>query len=218
MVCTRHAVFTGAGLVGLATAATSAVSLYRLAEQCAIDPWLAASLPIALDAGAAVGALAWITERGPARAWGRGIAVGSLVASLAGNGIQHAVTAHLLHPNLMMVLAVGATIPGSLWAVVHLAALMTRAAPARVKSPEKRGVRTPAPSTTPAPAGPAPTTADAAPRSIQAERTATAERVAWLLDQPPAPFSEEVSALRQQFDVSASTAKRIRRAAGRGAA
>lgn len=125
---TRHLVLAGAAIVGAATAATSAVSLYELAVMCGIPAPLAAALPIALDAGAAVAALVWITERGELRSWGRGIALAALTATLVGNGLAHAITAGLLTVTLPLVLAVGACIPGMLFACVHLAALMAQPA------------------------------------------------------------------------------------------
>lgn len=195
---TRAVVLVGAGVVGAATAATSSVSLYRLAEQCAIGGWLAAALPIALDAGAAVGALAWITERGPARAWGRGIAVGSLVASLAGNGIQHALDYGMLRPTLPLVLAVGASIPASLWAVVHLSALLSGRVPKNVGG--KRAQRTA--STTIPPA--------AAPNQIAGRRYDHDQITAWLLARPVEGYSDEVAAIQARWGCSDTTAKRIR--------
>jgi hypothetical protein len=140
MLTSRHLVLAGAGLVGVSTAATSAVSLYELARLCGIPGPLAAALPIALDAGAAVAALVWITERGELRSWGRGIALAALVGTVLGNGVQHAIASGLLAVTLPLVLTVGATIPACLWAVVHLSALMvrptvaTRVAPSRPRS------------------------------------------------------------------------------------
>lgn len=139
MTQTRHLVLGGAGIVGVATAATSAYSLFKLAQLCGIPGPLAAALPIALDASAAVAALVWITEKNDLRRWGRAIAIAALGGSLAGNGVQHALTAGLLPLSLPLVLAVGATIPASLWATVHLAAMTVQpsAAPPthRVKRP-----------------------------------------------------------------------------------
>lgn len=151
---TRHLVLAGAGLVGAATAATSAASLFELAQSCGIPGPLAAALPIALDAGAAVAALVWITEQGELRAWGRGVAVTALVATLAGNGLAHAITSGLVAVTLPLVLAVGACIPGMLFAVVHLAALMARPVTVtkrKVPTKSPTGVASP-----PAPAGPPP--------------------------------------------------------------
>ncbi len=123
---TRHLVLVGAVIVGAATAATSAISLYGIAVKCGIpEPWAAAN-PIALDAGAAVSALAWITQSGERRVWGRRTAVAALTASLTENGIDHAVASGLLPVTLWLVLGVSACIPGMLFAVVHLAALMAR--------------------------------------------------------------------------------------------
>lgn len=120
----RLVVLIGAGFVGLSAAATSAVSLYGLALNCGIPEYLAAALPIALDAGAAVGALAWITQKGAARQWGCMVAIAGLLATIAGNAVEHALTIGLLQQSLLLVLCVGAVIPAMLWAVVHLAAVM----------------------------------------------------------------------------------------------
>lgn len=125
-VSPRHVVMAGAGLVGLATAATSAVSLYGLAVMCGIPELLAAALPIALDAGAAVAALIWVTEQGALRKWGRAVALVALVATLAGNGVAHIYTIEGGRPPIEVVLAVGACIPAMLFAVIHLAALVAR--------------------------------------------------------------------------------------------
>lgn len=202
---TRAAVYTGAALVGAATAVTSAVSLYRLAQYCAIDGWLAAALPIALDAGAVVGALAWITERGQVRVWGRGIAVGALVASLLGNGLEHAVAAGLLRPTLPLILVVGAAIPAALWACVHLAALMsTKPSPGRVRSSKKLGGDSAPGTTTPTP--PKPT-------ALVSPRSGRDERVEWLVARPAESYAKEIAAVCERFGVSDSTAKRIRRVA-----
>ena len=139
-------------MVGASTAAVSAASLYELAQACGIPGPLAAALPIALDAGAAVAALVWVTERGGLRRWGRGIALAALGATLAGNGAAHAITTGYLTVTLPLVLAVGACIPAMLFATVHLAALMaqppTRAEKRRPRrKPQSRPV---APANTPA--------------------------------------------------------------------
>jgi hypothetical protein len=122
----RHLVLTGVGFVGVATMATSSVSLYKLGVSMGIGDYLAAALPVALDVGAGVAALAWLTETGAARAWGRVTALCALIGSLIGNGLQHALTLGLIEPALPLVLAVGASIPAMLFAVIHLAALMAQ--------------------------------------------------------------------------------------------
>lgn len=150
-IATRNLVLGGAGLVGFSTAATSAVSLYALARECGIPEYLAAALPVALDAGAGVAALVWITEKGEARSWGRAIAIGALLATLAGNGVEHAISSNLLPVTLVLVLIVGACIPAMLWATAHLAALlMSQPAekPTAVRAPKaqpRRDVSPPSP-------------------------------------------------------------------------
>ncbi|HWG98712.1 MAG TPA: hypothetical protein VNV66_05185 [Pilimelia sp.] len=125
-------------MVGASTAAVSAASLYELAQACGIPGPLAAALPIALDAGAAVAALVWVTERGGLRRWGRGIALAALGATLAGNGAAHAITTGYLTVTLPLVLAVGACIPAMLFATVHLAALMTQPPTQVEKRPRRK--------------------------------------------------------------------------------
>lgn len=143
-VVTRRVVLAGAGLVGLSTAATSAVSLYELAARCGIPEPFAAALPIALDAGAAVAALVWITERDGLRRWGRAVAVAALAGTIVGNGVQHALAAGLLAATLPLVLAVGAAIPAMLWCIAHLLAMMTAvASPVVAGKPAAARVRRP---------------------------------------------------------------------------
>lgn len=134
----RHLVLAGAVLVAAVTAAVSSVSLYELAVLCGIpDEWgLPAALPIALDVGATVAALVWITEKDrELRAWGRWIALSALAGTVAGNAVTHAIAAGLLEVTLPLVLAVGAVIPAMLFCVVHLCALMTRPAAAPKPKP-----------------------------------------------------------------------------------
>lgn len=161
-VHTRHLVLGGATLVGVATAAVSFASLYDLARLCGIPEGLAAALPIALDAGAAVATLVWITERGELRKWGAGIAITALLGTLAGNALSHAVAGELLFvnaagkvDNLWLVLAVGAVIPAMLAAVVHLAALMARGDRVEESAESVKSARKSARPATP-PAAPAP--------------------------------------------------------------
>ncbi len=205
----RNLVFAGAGIVGAATAATSSVTLFELGLLCKIGAtWspLAAALPIALDAGAAVGALAWITERGPVRAWGRGIAVGALVGSLAGNALQHAIAAGLLAVTLPVVLAVGASIPAMLWATMHLAALMRAPAPkaaARPKVGRKLGA-TPVPATRTATRT---TPVAAAPTVLAGHRGNRAAMVSWASTQPQLP---SLRSIQERWHCSLATAKRVR--------
>jgi len=122
----RTVVLCGVGVVAVATAATSASSLYDLGVRNDMGDYFSAALFIALDVGGGVGALAWLFDQGATRKWGRAVAIWALASSLAGNGIDHAMKADLIPKTLGLVLAVGATIPAALFAVVHLAALMLR--------------------------------------------------------------------------------------------
>lgn len=148
----RHIVIGGGAIVGVATFAVSSVSLYALAVECGIPEPLAAGLPIALDVGAIVGALAWITERDERRKWGRVLAVGALALSLAGNGLAHAIAIDLVRVSLPLVLAVGASIPLVLFGVIHLAALMAKEPAVAMKSKPapKKQKAAPSPGSTPA--------------------------------------------------------------------
>jgi hypothetical protein len=205
----RAIIFSGAGLVGAATAATSAVSLYQLAEVCGI-PWvLPAALPIAMDVGAAVGAIAWITQSGAIRAWGRGIAIAALIGTLAGNAVQHAIASGLLAVDLGLVLSVGASFPATLWAVFHLTALMTQRDRKKKAdaTPKQRAPRTVTPNPSREPA----TNEDAAettselktPDDLGSRRASSEERLTWFLkwssNNPGASEAEENAAFRAEF-------------------
>jgi hypothetical protein len=150
---TRRVVLGGAAVVGVSTAATSAVSLYGLARLCGIPEYLAAALPIALDAGAAVAALVWVTEQGALRKWGCGVALAGLIATLGGNAASHIYTEHD-KPPMWLILCVGASIPAMLFAVVHLSAMLIRPPTKKTgKATDPRPARTSSPSPS-APAGP----------------------------------------------------------------
>jgi hypothetical protein len=196
---TRQLVLGGAGGVGPSTAAVSAVSLYELAQACGIPGPLAAALPIALDAGAAVAALVWVTERGGLRRWGRGIALAALGATLAGNGAAHAITAGYLTVTLPLVLAVGACIPAMLFATVHLAALMTQPP---TQAEKRRPQRKPQDRPT-APDRPVPAAAGTGPVG----RTKRAAGIAWARANPTASGAKIALAV----GVSKAEGDRIRR-------
>lgn len=123
---TRQVVLAGVAVVAAATLATSADSLYDLGSRCDMGQWFSAALPIALDDGGGIASLAWLTENGPARKWGRTTAILALVGSLVGNGIDHAMIAGLIPKTLGLVLIVSAVIPAMLYASIHIAALMLR--------------------------------------------------------------------------------------------
>lgn len=223
MNASRAIIFGGAGLVGAATAATSAVSLYQLAEVCGI-PWvLPAALPIAMDVGAAVGAIAWITQSGQIRAWGRGIAIAALIGTLAGNAVQHAIASNLLHVDLGLVLAVGASFPATLWAVFHLTALMTQRDRKKKadSTPKQRAPRTVTVNSSPEPAtnisaeSPTPEVGDLASRqSGRAEMVAFF--VEWSKQNPDSSPEEENAAIKCRASelgrsISDPTVRRVKR-------
>lgn len=224
MNASRAIIFSGAGLVGAATAATSAVSLYQLAEVCGI-PWvLPAALPIAMDVGAAVGAIAWITQSGQIRAWGRGIAIAALIGTLAGNAVQHAIASSLLHVDLGLVLSVGASFPATLWAVFHLTALMTQRDRAKktVSTPKQRAPRTVTSNPSPEPATNEEPLPAAAPDDLGSRRATSEDRVAWFLEwsaaNPDASEMEQNAALKARFKTISDPTVRRTKAKARGLA
>lgn len=211
MIATRHVVVTGAALVGAAATATSAVTLYRLAETCGIASPYAAALPIALDAGAAVASLAWITESGPVKTWGRGIAIAALLGTVAGNGVQHGITEGLLLVNLPLVLLVGASIPAMLWATIHLTALLFRPAkkPAEAVVPAAPPVETrPAPvkSKPPAPRQPKRRPRD----EVGTRRARHSDRLTFAQGLPgDLNYTQRRDAIAERFGVHVRTADRV---------
>lgn len=195
-VTTRQVVFAGTGLVGAAAATTSALSLYDLASSCGIPEPYSAALPIALDVGAAVASLAWITESGTVRTWARFVAVAALAGTVAGNGVQHAITAGLLPVSLLLVLLVGASIPAMLFAAVHLAALMMKPATRSIgrKAPVK------------APVVPQQRTLPPPPSEMESARGQRQVIVEWVSSQQPLPTPKVI---QTKWKVSRSTATRV---------
>lgn len=221
----RAVVLGGAGVVGLATATVSSVSLYQLAQACAIKGPLAAGLPVAVDAAGVVGAVSWVTQQGPARRWGQGIAVFALALTVAANGASHAISAGLLPVSLWLVLCVGATIPASLWATTHLSALVLASGPPRrsdrkasrsrtsprvTDAPQPaRSRRTPRdePERAPSSAPPAPPQTPAATPITSATRLP--DKIAlWLLANRDAV--DDTARIRAEFSCSEPTVKRAR--------
>jgi phage tail tape-measure protein len=121
-------VFVGATVVGIATAAVSSVTLYSLAVHISVPDvnGLPAALPIALDMGATVAALVWITSEvgSELRRWAKGLALGSLAATVIGNALEHAITGGFISVDLWITVGVGALIPTSLFSIFHLLALI----------------------------------------------------------------------------------------------
>ncbi len=233
----RNVVVAGAGLVGVAATITSAVTLFSLGEACGISAPFAAALPIVLDVGAAVGSFAWINDTGSVRKWGRGIAIGALICTVAGNSIEHAIEAHKFNVGLPLVLLVGICVPGMLWLMVHLAALVFRpitpapsgdctvvpAQPVDMREPTTPEPKPVVSRPVSVPAGTAAVSRPGSvtsPATIESKRDDLAERITWLRAYRDAwqgdergQATDEVAALMTRFNLSESTAKRIRRKA-----
>lgn len=108
-------------VVGATVLLVSAYYLWQLALLVHMPVWLAWTLPVALDAGAAGATVCWVGAHGPARAWGRGIAISALAATVAGNALSHLIGFGLVRATPPLVIAIGAVYPALLWAMVHLA-------------------------------------------------------------------------------------------------
>jgi hypothetical protein len=137
-------VLIGAGIIGVATAAVSSVTLYSLAVHIKIEDlhYLPSALPISLDMGAAVSALVWITSNkgSELRKWARGMALGSLAATVVGNALEHAIAGGFIGVSLWITVAVGSLIPLALFCTLHLIALMfhPEASKAKKEAPKKQ--------------------------------------------------------------------------------
>lgn len=117
------------GVVAISAAVLSFDALHGLAVLCGFTPRLAPLLPLTVDAGAAAGSLVWLgRDAGPARAFGRRLALLLLGGSVAGNALGHGLAAYAAHPHWVVVVVVSAIPPAVLGAVVHLAVLAGRRA------------------------------------------------------------------------------------------
>lgn len=124
----RHALASLLAVVALAAAVLSFDALHGLARLCGFGPAFAPLLPVVIDAGAAAGSLAWLTQPlGRARTFGRALALALLVGSVAGNALGHGLAAYATRPAWWVVVAVSAVPPAVLGAVVHLLALVAQA-------------------------------------------------------------------------------------------
>ncbi len=113
-------------VVGATVLLVSAYYLWQLALLVHMPVWLAWTLPVALDAGAAGATVCWVGATGAARAWGRGIALSALAGTVAGNALSHLIGFGVVKVGPLLVIVIGAVYPAVLWAMVHLA-LMLRA-------------------------------------------------------------------------------------------
>lgn len=135
-------------LVFVSAVIASAWTWYELALRCEFPPVLAAIPAISLDAGGLYFGVNWITGRTEAvRRWGRATTVVAVLASVAGNSVEHALSSGMIAVTLPIVLAVGAVPALALFGVAHQWSLIDSAT---------RGRRTSArePRAAPAPAAP----------------------------------------------------------------
>ena len=117
------------GLVALAAVVLSFDALHGLALLCGFSRGLSPLLPVTIDAGAAAGSLVWLTRPpGPARVFGRALALVLLAVSVAGNALGHGLDAYAARPAWWVVVVVSAVPPAVLAAVIHLGVLAARPA------------------------------------------------------------------------------------------
>jgi hypothetical protein len=120
------AVYVLAGIVALVVLIVSSNYLHEYATGAGMADWLAWTLVVALDAGGAAGTLVWVVSDGPARAWGRGIAVANLGGSVLGNILGHLLEAKAINGGVFLQILTGVVYPAELWAMVHLALVFRR--------------------------------------------------------------------------------------------
>lgn len=119
-------------VVAAAAAVLSFAALRDLALLCGFSRRLAWLLPVVVDAGAAAGSLVWLggaSVADAARRFARTLALTLLGLSVAANALGHWLEAFHRVPPWWVVVAVSATAPAVLGAVVHLAVLVGRQAP-----------------------------------------------------------------------------------------
>ncbi len=120
---TRRLLFGLLAVVASAAAVLSFAALDELGQLCGFGT-LSALLPVVIDAGAAAGSVAWLSQPpGAARGFGRTLALVLLAGSVAGNALSHGLSAYALTASWWVVVAVSAVPPAVLGAVVHLATL-----------------------------------------------------------------------------------------------
>jgi hypothetical protein len=109
------------GIVGAVVLIVSSYYLHQYGVGAGMKDWLAWSLVVALDVGGAGGALVWVVSNGPAKAWGRAIAVANLAASITGNVLGHLLEAKAFSPGPWLQILTGVVYPAELFAMIHLA-------------------------------------------------------------------------------------------------
>lgn len=118
-----YAKYIGTGTVGGITMIVSGIWLVQLAELVGINWPISLSLPITVDVGGAVATLLWIKGGSKVVGWARGVAVGSLVASVIGNTISHLIKMQAMAVTPWLIIGVGAMYPATLWLMIHLLVL-----------------------------------------------------------------------------------------------
>ena len=113
----------GMAAVAGAAAFTSYSGLAGLAELAGWNHMLAKFLPMTIDAYAMTATRVWLsptrlTEK--ARGFARRSAIGSIIASVVGNALYHAATAHVLSISWPMVVGLSAVPPVTLGLITHL--------------------------------------------------------------------------------------------------
>lgn len=121
LVRTAHALIA---IVGVIVLVVSSYYLRRYAINTGMPEWLAWTLFVALDAGGTAGTLCWLLATGPARTWGRAIALANLTGSLLGNILGHLIEAGFIPVTPLLVILTGGVYPAELWALVHLGILL----------------------------------------------------------------------------------------------
>lgn len=137
----------GTAAVAIVVLTVSAVQLVKLAEQVHINEYLRWTLFVALDVGGGMGAVVWAKgSTSEARGWGAGIALFSLLESVAGNVLSDLIQANIVHvegdTGVWLVICVGAVYPLTLFLMIHLLIVSSnrgkKTSPRHAKQPEPR--------------------------------------------------------------------------------
>lgn len=170
-------------IVGATAATVSAYYLWRLAVATGEPDWLAWSLPVTLDAGAAGGTILWVAGPARVRVWARGIALSALAGTLVGNALSHLIAVGVVPVSPVLVVAIGVTSPAMAAALAHLAHLAVLAHQPATDASERLGVSADAS----AEAAGAASVMDQpdSPSPVDASRDASR------IDQPPVPAADE---------------------------
>lgn len=144
----KHVQYLALAVVAAAAVVLSFTTLRDLALACGYSDGTAWLLPVVIDAGAAAGAIAWLHGAGPARRFGRVLALVLLAASVGGNALGHGLAAHQsvavaqARPGWLVVVGVSAVAPAVLGAVVHLAMVAGRTGRTDPDQPDDQPART----------------------------------------------------------------------------